>query len=86
MHTPSTSGLDAYKKLSLVWYEFEEKLKTLEEMYIKTQCIYNLMSSPKVNDTIDEYAFKDFKQQYDQINEALQQVCLYSQPNVSNSF
>lgn len=32
------------------------------------------MSSPKVNDTIDEYAFNDFKQQYHSINDALQKV------------
>lgn len=74
MHMPQSRSRDSFKKLTLVWYEFEEKLKNLEEEYIKTECIYKLIMSPKVYEAIDEFSFNDVKSTYESMQDLLNQV------------
>ena len=74
MHMPQTSIKDSFKKLTLVWYEFEEKLKSVEEDFIKVECLYNLISSPTVSNSIDEYAFKDLRENYNGMHDDLRRI------------
>lgn len=85
---PQSSLRDSYRALNIVWYELEDKLKNLEEAVVKTQCVYIMMTSPKISNFIDDFAFNDLKANYDSINDDLlkitKKVCFDYMSNTYN--